>query len=135
METNITYVYKIVNSQMLDYLDDNLFETDEDLFLINSSYKCCITYDRIDLSEGIDVAKSNSKECMIYLYWFFNHGFKFQDCVCNGCHDLTMLFLDLSDIAIITVKNVDYCYIIHDISKSDAIHLLETSVLDARGCI
>ena len=33
---------------------------------------------------------------------FFNHGFKFQDSVCNGCHDLTMLCLNLSDIAIIT---------------------------------
>ena len=56
METNITYnVYKIVNLQMLDYLDDTLFETDEDQFLINSSCKCCITYDRIDLSKGIAI--------------------------------------------------------------------------------
>ena len=43
-------------------------------------------YDRIDISEGIDLSKSNkSKECLICHYWFFNHGFKFQDCVCNGC--------------------------------------------------
>ena len=49
-------------------------------------------YDRIDISEGIELAKSNnSKECMICNYWFFNHGFKFQDYVCNGYHDLTML--------------------------------------------
>ena len=31
---------------------------------------------------------------------FFNHGFKFQDSVCNGCY-LTMLCLNLRDIAII----------------------------------
>ena len=46
----------------------------------------------IEFSKGIDLAKSNiSKECLICHYWFFNHGFKSQDPVCNGCHDLTML--------------------------------------------
>ena len=31
-------------------------------------------YDKIDISEGIDLAKSNkSKELMICHYWFFNH--------------------------------------------------------------
>ena len=41
------------------------------------SYKCCIT---IDMSERIDLAKSGgSKECMVCHYWFFNHGFKYQD--------------------------------------------------------
>ena len=65
-----------------------------DQFLINRFY------DRTDLSEGIDIAKNNnSKECMICLYWFFNHGFKFQDYICNGCHGLLMLC-----IAIITIK-------------------------------
>ena len=53
--------------------------------------------------------------------------------VCNGCNDLTMLCLSCSDIAIITVKGVDYCCIIHDISKSEAIHLLQNSVLDDCG--
>ena len=91
-------------------------------------------YDRIDISEGIYTAKSNrSKECMICHYRFFNHGFKFQDSVRNGCHDLTMLRVNISDIAIITVKNVDYCCIIHSISKSEAINLLENSVLEDRG--
>ena len=54
-------------------------------------------YDRIDISEGIDLAKSNNKECTICHYFFFNHGFKFQDSICNGCHDLTMLCLKISD--------------------------------------
>ena len=75
-------------------------------------------YDRIDISEGIDPTKSNkSKECMICHYCFFNHGFKFQDSVYNGCHDLTILCLNISDIAIITIKIIDYCCIIHNITK------------------
>ena len=75
-------------------------------------------YNRIDISEGIDITKSNrSKECMIFHNHFLNGGFKFQDYVCNGCHDLPMLSVNSSDIVIITVKNVDYCCIIHKISK------------------
>ena len=75
-------------------------------------------YDKIDINDGIDPTKSNkSRECMICHYWFFNHRFKFQDHVCNDCHDLTMLCLNISDIAIITVKNVDYCCVMYNISN------------------
>ena len=60
-------------------------------------------YDRIDISEGIDLAKSNdSKECMICHYWFFNRGFKFQDSVCSGCQVFITLSVNISGIAIIT---------------------------------
>ena len=89
-------------------------------------------YDRIDISEGIDLTKSNdTKECKTCHSWFFNHEFKFQDYVCYGCHYLTMLYLYISDIASIT----DYCCIVHDISKSEAICLLEYSVLYDCGYI
>ena len=69
---------------------------------------------------------------MICRYWFFNHGLKFQDFVCNGCHNLTMLIVNISDIAIITIKNVDYRCIIHNINKSEAINLLKKYVLENR---
>ena len=93
-------------------------------------------YNRIDISEVIVAAKShNSKECMICHYWFFNHGFKYQDSVCNVCHDLLMQCGKINDIPIITVKGADYRGIIHDISKSDAINLLKNSVLGNSGYI
>ena len=41
-----------------------------------------------------------------------------------------MLCLNSSDIVIMTGKGVDNRYIIHDISKFEAIPLLENSVLD-----
>ena len=92
--------------------------------------------DRTDISEGVDFANSNkSKECLICQCLFLNHGFKFQDYVCNSCHDLTMLCLNLSDITIITAKNVDHCCIIYSISKSEIINLLKNSVLEDRGYI
>ena len=46
-----------------------------------------------------------------------------------------MLCPNISDIGTITVKAVDCGDIIHGISKSEAIHLLENSVLDDRGYI
>ena len=48
-----------------------------------------IYYDRIDVSEGIDVNKTSaSKECDICHYWYFLiKDFKFQSNVCNRCHD------------------------------------------------
>ena len=93
-------------------------------------------YDIIDRSGGIDPTKSNrSKECIIWHYWFFNQGFKFQDSVYNGCYYLTILSVNVSDIDIITVKNVDYRCIIHNISKSEAFNLLKNSVLEDLGYI
>ena len=66
-------------------------------------------YDGIDMSDAIDFTKgNNSKECIICHYWFFNYGFKFQDYIWNVCHDLATLCLNISDIAIITVKGADY---------------------------
>ena len=93
-------------------------------------------YNRIDISKGIDLAKSNSsKECMICCYWLFHHCFKFQDYICDGCHNLKILCLNISDIAIITFKNVDYRGIIYDIKKPEAINLLENFVLEDCGYI
>ena len=70
---------------------------------------------------------------MICHYWLFNHGFEFQDYVYNGFHDLTMPCLNISDIIIVTVKNVDYRCIIHNIIISEPIDLLKNSVLEDSG--
>ena len=83
-------------------------------------------YDRIDIREGIDIAKrNNNKEFMIFHYCFFNNEFNFQDYVCNDCRDLAMLIVNISDIAMIIAVNVDYRCIIHNISKSEPINLLK----------
>ena len=36
--------------------------------------------------------------------FFFSHGFKFRNYLWNGCHDFTMLTVNISHIAVITVK-------------------------------
>ena len=84
-------------------------------------------FDRIDVSEGIDVNKtSESIECGIcHDGYFLNKGFKLQQYVCNGCHDLLMMSINLSDIVILKIKNSNYCCIITGISKIEAIKLLQ----------
>ena len=92
-------------------------------------------YDRIDISEGIDVNKTSAlKESNICHYWYFlNKGFKFQANVCNGCHDLLMMSMNLSDIAILNIKGSDYCCIISGISKSEAINLMQNTDLTKKS--
>ena len=84
-------------------------------------------FGRIDVSEGIEVNKiKESKECDNCHYWcFLNKGFKFQSHACNGCHDLLMMSVTLSDIAISNIKSSDYNCIISRVSKSKAINLMQ----------
>ena len=79
-----------------------------------------LCYDRIDVSEGIDVNKTiESKECgSICHYWYFlKYSFKFQPNGSNRCHDLLTISVNLSDIAILNIKVSYYCCIITSISK------------------
>ena len=83
-------------------------------------------YERINISEGVDVNKTSaSKECDICHYWYFiNFSFKFQPNVYNRCHDLLRMSINLSDIAILNIKGSDYCCIISLISTNEAIKLM-----------
>ena len=55
-------------------------------------------FDRIDISNGTDVNKTSiSKESNICHYWCsLNYSFKFQPIVCNRCHDLLMMSMNLN---------------------------------------
>ena len=88
-------------------------------------------FDRFEVSEEIDVNKTSaSKECDICHCWdFLNYSFKFQPNVCNRCHDLLMMFISLSDIAILNIKGSDYRCIINLISKNEAINLMQNADL------
>ena len=82
-------------------------------------------YDKTEPFEGIDINKtSESKECNTCHYrYFLDKGFMFKPNVCNGCHDLLMMSMNLSDIAVLNIKCTDYRCIISGISKSEAINL------------
>ena len=49
-----------------------------------------LEHDRIDISEVIDINKTNtSRECNICHYWYFKDiGFKHEPYLFNSCHNL-----------------------------------------------
>ena len=65
-----------------------------------------LKYEKIDVSEGINVNKtSTSKECELCSHWFFKDvGFKFEENVCNSCHYLLTMAHLLKNIAILSAK-------------------------------
>ena len=81
-------------------------------------------YNRIDITEKIDPTKSNkSKVTTVFLIMGSN--FKLLYAMVA-----MMLSVNISDFAIVTVKDVDHRCIIHNISKSEAINLLENYLLE-----
>ena len=92
-------------------------------------------FGRIEVSEGTDVNKTSaSKECDICHYWYFsNYSFKFQPNISNRCHDLLLMSMNLSDIAILNIKGSDYCCIISLINKNEAINLIQNAALTEKS--
>ena len=84
-------------------------------------------FDRIDVSERSNLNKTSaSKECDICHYWYIlNYSFKFQSNVCNKCYELLMMSMNLSDIAILNIKDSNYRCIISLISKNEAINVMQ----------
>ena len=92
-------------------------------------------YERIDVSEGLDVNKTSVlKDCDIcHSCYFLNYSFKFQRNVCNRRHDLLILSVNFSDIAILNIKGCDYRCIISLISKNEAINLMQIADLTEKS--
>ena len=74
------------------------------------------------------------KDCDICHYWYFLiYSFKFQPDVCNRCHDLLIISINLSDVAILNTKSSGYCCIISLISKNEAIKLMQDANLTKKS--
>ena len=96
-----------------------------------------LEYNRIDISEGIDVNKTNlSKECDICYYWYFKDiGFKYEPYLCNGCHDLMEKAMSFNNVAIVYVKGRAYRIHFWYMSIDDAIDILNDSNLTAQRVV
>ena len=82
-----------------------------------------LRYQKIDVSGGIDVNKtSKSKEYELCHYWFSKDvGFKFEEDVCNKCHDLLMMADSLRNVAILSAKGITYRCLLMGISKNEGL--------------
>ena len=96
-----------------------------------------LRYQKIDISEGIEVNKTSpSKECKVCHYWFFKDiEFKFQEHVCNKCPDLLTIAYSLKDVAILNAKGNTYRCILMGISKNEDLKRLDNSVTYDRGVL
>ena len=92
-----------------------------------------IYYGRNDASYGTDVNETSApKEWDVCHYWYFLN-YKFQSNVCNRCHDLLMMSVNLSDIVILNIKGSDYHCICTVISRNEAIYLLQNANLTEKS--
>ena len=98
-----------------------------------------LEYDRIDISEGIDINKSSdkSKKCHICHYWYLlDKNFSYEPHLCNGCHDLMRKTMSFNDVAIVSIKGSDYRIHFWYMSKDDAISIMHNSNLtDKNGTL
>ena len=96
-----------------------------------------LQYEKIDVSEGIDVNKtSTSKVCELCHYWFFEDiGFKFEGHVCNRCHDLLTMAYSFKNIAILSAKGANFRCLLMGTSKNEALKRLNNSVTYDRGVL
>ena len=94
-------------------------------------------YDRIHISEGIDIKKTSKlKEHNICLYWYFlDQGFKFQPNVCNGCCDVLLMSMNFSNITILIIHGTDFRCIISGISKGEVVNLLQKADFNEKSGI
>ena len=83
-----------------------------------------LEYDRIGISEGNDISKTNaSKECHICHYWHFKD-------ICNVCHGLIQKAVNFNNVVIVFVKGNAYRIHYWYMSKDNAISIMNNSHLN-----
>ena len=79
---------------------------------------------------------SASKEFGLCHHWFFKDvGFKFEEHVCNKCHDLLTMAHSLKNIAILSAKGAIFRCLLIGISKNRVLKRLNNSVTYDRGVL
>ena len=106
---------------------------------MNACMNCkMLEYDRIDISEGIDVDATNkSKECMLCHYWYFlDKNFSYGPYLCDGCYNIMQKSINFKNISIINVNKSAYRIYFLGMSKHEAKKLMNNSNLsDEKGIL
>ena len=97
-----------------------------------------LEYDRINISEGIDVDMSDkSKECMLCHYWYFlNKKFSYGPYLCDSCYNILQKSNNLKNIAIVHLKKSSYRIYFKCMSRHEAKKLITNSnLIDEKGVL
>ena len=89
-----------------------------------------LEYNRIDLSEGIDINKceETSRKCSLCkFYYFLDKNFKYGPYLCDGCY-MSMKAVSMQSLTIIN-HNRNYCVIFVFMSKKDAYNLIKNAII------
>ena len=88
-----------------------------------------LEYDRIDLSEGIDVSKaSNSRDCIFcHYYYFLDINFNYQKYLYDGCHNMSMKANNMQNLAIVYSDSNVYRINFTFMDINEATYLLNNS--------
>ena len=97
-----------------------------------------LEYDRIDISEGIDVNKNKniSRKCSLCkFYYFLDKKFKYGPYLCDGCY-MSMKANRKQNLAIVYHGDNAYRVIFVFMSKKDAFNLIKNVVIiDKKGTL
>ena len=81
-----------------------------------------LEYDKIDISEEIDINKTNElKACMLCHYWhFLNKNFSYGPYLCDCCYNIVQKSIRFKNIAIVHVKKSVCGIYFQDMKKREA---------------
>ena len=91
-----------------------------------------LKYDRIDISEGIDIkkCKETPRECSLCkFYYFLDKKFKHGPYLCDGCYDKSIKAVSMQNFAIINHNGNHYCVHFAFMSKKDAYNLIKNTLI------
>ena len=98
-----------------------------------------LEYDRIDISEGLDVNKNKyiSRKCSLCkFYYFLDKNFKYGPYLCDGCYDMSMKANSMQNLAIVYPGENAYRIIFVFMSKKDVFNLIKNAVIiDKKGIL
>ena len=94
-----------------------------------------LEYDRIDISVGIDINKTNeSKEFDICHYWYsLDKGFNYEPYLYNCFYDLMQKAMDFNDVVIVSNKESNCRIHFWYMSKYNAINIMKNYDLKKAG--
>ena len=89
-----------------------------------------LEYDRIDISEGIDINKCEEKSARFSLcnfYYFLDKSVSYGPFLCNGCYDMSLKAVSMQNSTIINHNGNHYRVKVAFISKKDAHNLIKNT--------
>ena len=91
-----------------------------------------LEYDRINISEGIDINKceETSREySLCKFYYFFDKNFSYGPYLCAGCYDMSMKAVSMQNLTIINHNGNYYCVIFTFTNKKDEYNLIKNAII------